>query len=139
MTGFLNAGVPNPISRITIASLEDLGYQVDYSKADTYGTEDLGTGCTCTRRQRSLLDMSHGEIRQFGLRSPSSTPRRRLNEELREYAIERGRAFLANNTAAGPVSSKDASNEEYEYVGDQVVSVVVEDDGSIFSVVVTPA
>ena len=136
MTGFLVPGVPNPISRITIASLEDMGYQVDYSKAEDYGTEDLGAGCTCPRRQRSLLDMSHGEARQLGLGSPNAT-RRRLSEEMRESAIESGRAFLANNRA-GSVSSK-VFNEEYEYVGDQVVSVVIGDgDGGLFGIVVRP-
>jgi hypothetical protein len=35
MTGFLNPGV-NPISRLTIAALEDLGYEVDYGAADPY-------------------------------------------------------------------------------------------------------
>ena len=35
MTGFLNAGT-NPISRMTIGSLEDMGYEVDYSTADPY-------------------------------------------------------------------------------------------------------
>lgn len=35
MTGWLNNGV-NPMSRITIASLADLGYQVDITKADSY-------------------------------------------------------------------------------------------------------
>lgn len=35
MTGFLNPGV-NPLSRMTIGSLEDLGYAVDYGVADPY-------------------------------------------------------------------------------------------------------
>lgn len=35
MTGWIGAG-SNPISRVTIASLEDLGYTVDYTKADPY-------------------------------------------------------------------------------------------------------
>ncbi|MGD1855923.1 MAG: proprotein convertase P-domain-containing protein [Leptolyngbyaceae cyanobacterium] len=35
MTGFLNLG-SNPLSRLTIASLEDLGYAVDYTAADSY-------------------------------------------------------------------------------------------------------
>jgi len=35
MTGFLNPAV-NPISRLTIASLEDLGYVVNYAAADPY-------------------------------------------------------------------------------------------------------
>jgi hypothetical protein len=36
MTGFLNQGSSNPLSRLTIASMEDLGYSVDYSQADDY-------------------------------------------------------------------------------------------------------
>lgn len=35
MTGFLNPAI-NPISRLTIASLEDLGYAVNYGAADPY-------------------------------------------------------------------------------------------------------
>ena len=35
MTGFLNSGV-NPISRLSVAGLEDLGYEVDYDAADPY-------------------------------------------------------------------------------------------------------
>jgi hypothetical protein len=35
MTGFLNNGA-NPVSRMTIASLEDLGYEVNYAAADAY-------------------------------------------------------------------------------------------------------
>ncbi len=35
MTGFINAG-NNPVSRLTIASMEDLGYEVDISVAEDY-------------------------------------------------------------------------------------------------------
>lgn len=35
MTGFLNDGV-NPLSRVTIACFEDMGYAVDYGAADPY-------------------------------------------------------------------------------------------------------
>jgi hypothetical protein len=35
MTGFLDSG-PNPISRLTIGAFEDLGYRVDYARADAY-------------------------------------------------------------------------------------------------------
>ncbi len=35
MTGFLDGGV-NPLSRMTIASLEDLGYSVNYDAADPF-------------------------------------------------------------------------------------------------------
>ena len=35
MTGFLNEG-PNPMSRLTIAALQDMGYEVSYASADAY-------------------------------------------------------------------------------------------------------
>jgi subtilisin-like proprotein convertase family protein len=35
MTGFLNDG-PNPLSRLTIAALQDMGYEVSYASADAY-------------------------------------------------------------------------------------------------------
>ena len=36
MTGFLNSGQSNPLSRITAASLADLGYEVNLNAADSY-------------------------------------------------------------------------------------------------------
>jgi hypothetical protein len=35
MTGFLDSG-PNPVSRMTIGAFEDLGYKVDYARAEAY-------------------------------------------------------------------------------------------------------
>ena len=40
MTGFVN-GPPNPLSRVTVASLQDLGYVVDISKAEAYSLPSL--------------------------------------------------------------------------------------------------
>jgi hypothetical protein len=36
MTGFLNGGVPNPLSVVTIAAMGDEGYTVNYAAADPY-------------------------------------------------------------------------------------------------------
>lgn len=36
MTGFLDAAVPNPFSVITTASMQDLGYTVNYAASDSY-------------------------------------------------------------------------------------------------------
>ena len=36
MTGFLNGGVPNPLSVVTVASMGDEGYQVNYAAADPF-------------------------------------------------------------------------------------------------------
>lgn len=40
MTGFVNSA-PNPISRVTVASLQDLGYKVDLTKAEAFELPDL--------------------------------------------------------------------------------------------------
>ncbi len=44
MTGFLDAGVPNPISRVTIAQFADLGYQVDMGQADPFVIASTSSG-----------------------------------------------------------------------------------------------
>ncbi|GHF33146.1 hypothetical protein HNQ07_000305 [Deinococcus metalli] len=36
MTGYLNSGVKNPLSRISVGSLQDMGYAVNYAGADAY-------------------------------------------------------------------------------------------------------
>ncbi|MCP4656928.1 MAG: hypothetical protein GY856_16075 [bacterium] len=36
MTGYLDSGVVNPVSRLTIASIEDLGYEVNLEAADAF-------------------------------------------------------------------------------------------------------
>jgi hypothetical protein len=36
MTGYLQGNVPNPVSRVTIGAMEDLGYTVNYSAAEPY-------------------------------------------------------------------------------------------------------
>ncbi|MFN8053523.1 MAG: leishmanolysin-related zinc metalloendopeptidase [Acidimicrobiales bacterium] len=36
MTPNYNAGVPNPLSRVTLAALRDVGYTIDLDQADTY-------------------------------------------------------------------------------------------------------
>ena len=61
LTGRLNGGV-NPISRMSIASLSDLGYQVDLDADDPYqlpdfralsllGTDGEGSSCCCGPRR----------------------------------------------------------------------------------------
>jgi Leishmanolysin len=130
MTGNLTQGVKSPLSRITIGSMQDLGYTVSYSTADSYGTADLGVGCTCRRLQRSMLDMPHGKARQLGVRNPNSKPRR-LNDEIKQEAIDFGTSILSERS-----SSKLGGNMTIVDVGKQVVAVLVQDSGAIYSVVV---
>jgi hypothetical protein len=47
MTGFVEAaGVPMPISRMTVGSLQDMGYTVNYAAADPYSLPGGPSGTT---------------------------------------------------------------------------------------------
>lgn len=120
MTGGLNAG-KNPLSRISIAALDDMGYEVDYSTADPFTSDDLDRDCLC--RRRTLLDMMHGETHALGLRTASGVEtRRRISDSAYNTAILYGQKLLA---------ARDSL-----FIPSRVVSVLVEDNGSIFGVVV---
>jgi hypothetical protein len=56
MTGYLNSGVANPASRLTIASMEDLGYQVLYGAAESYTRVFTAPP---VQRTAPLIDLSH--------------------------------------------------------------------------------
>jgi Ca2+-binding RTX toxin-like protein len=62
MTGFLNAGV-NPLTRLTVAQFADLGYQVDFARADpdNAGTVVSAMGLGASTRLRN----SSGPLGQF--------------------------------------------------------------------------
>ncbi len=55
MTGILNSNVPNPISRMTLASMQDLGYNIDLSKADSYSIPAAGTASVSDRAGKNDL------------------------------------------------------------------------------------
>lgn len=40
----------NPLSRVTIGTLQDLGYDVDYQTADVFDASDLDASCICGNR-----------------------------------------------------------------------------------------
>ena len=53
MTGFLDPGVANPITRLTVAQFADIGYQVDFAAADSLNlTSSLTTSNLVQDRQR---------------------------------------------------------------------------------------
>jgi hypothetical protein len=52
MTGFVNAGTPNPLSAVTIASFADLGYTVDVSQAEVFTGSVLMPGAPTSPQSR---------------------------------------------------------------------------------------
>lgn len=131
MTGYSSSG-SSPLSRITVATLKDLGYTVDYSTADTFTASDLDPSCVC--RRRTLMDMIHGETRQLGLRLPG-VKRRQLSEEAYNAAMTYGQAILASRKVDALMDMGDIS-PDIIYVADKVVNVLVADKGGYFDVTV---
>src|SRR5213078_4063689 len=57
MTGFLNSGVPNPLSVITTAAMGDLGYVVNYAASEPYTVANVAG----LRAQPSLPQIELGD------------------------------------------------------------------------------
>jgi hypothetical protein len=131
MTGYLDSGT-NPLSRITVATLQDLGYSVDYSTADVFTRSNLNPTCLC--RRRSLMDMIHGETHPLGLRV-SGVEHRRLSDDAYKTAMAYGQEILASRKVGALLTMGDMSPDVI-YVADKVVHVLVADNGGIFDVIV---
>ena len=158
MTGKTNGLTTLPLSRITIAGLEDLGYTVDYSQAQTYtcSTEmDASCVCACSSR-RALFDgavrpiddttgneedrMEMEEIEEVLSQQPKRRKNhRRLSDEGREAAIAQGKSLLESRKQERSATSYSLLNSEGDggvYIGDQVINILYMEDGHIFDVLV---
>jgi hypothetical protein len=137
-----------PLSRITVASFEDLGYAVNYANADPFGVDDLNPDCVCRRRGRNMAVA--GEA--WWLLSPSSdannstgvtrSRRRRLSEELYREAVEFGLSMLQASSdqyaSANMVEEGDDSKTQTTtFVGDRWITVLMRDGDDFFDVLVT--
>jgi len=131
MTGFIEQGqLLAPLSRLTIAGLEDLGYTVDYSTADAFGVGDLNLAvcplCSLPRQLRSVGS------RQLGVDEGLAKPRK-LKDSVRMEAVQYGLALLQEEKQQVSTIGPDiAANDKW-------ISVVVEDpeeEGGVYSVIV---
>lgn len=118
MTGYLNLGVQAPLSRVTVGGLEDIGYEVDYKRADPYRL-DSQARCNCAAG-RSLRE------------SLGAPYRRRVSEGVVEEAIQWGREQLKLQAA-----SEEDPEEDTIYLGDKLIVVYVFDGDQIVEVPVT--
>jgi Leishmanolysin len=138
MTGYLNNGL-NPLSRITIATLGDLGYTVDYSTAESYSTNDVAASCRCGLRSLSE-SIQPNTAHQLGT-SHKSTQRRSLSEEAHQMAVNYGQSILQTRQAGKTFTFRDGLNQigdDVLYVGNKAVIVFVEEGGAFFDVTVFP-
>jgi len=128
MTGTISlfSASTQPLSRMTIATLEDIGYTVDYSTADSYTAADMASFCKCTSRRLGAPEVEEGG---GGRRHR----RRQLTEENLNNAIAYGQSILANFTGTQIV----APGNEGEPIEVYKVVVFYEQDGFVHDVHVT--
>lgn len=115
-----------PISRLTIAGLEDLGYQVDYSQAEAYSAANMNAKCRCNNRVR----------RNLFAEQKNATSQRRLSDEGWQNAIEHGQRILDLNREQISIVPETSTVRD---IGGDVVFVLYHEDDSIYSVMVTSA
>ena len=119
------------LSKITLGSLQDMGYQVDYSKADFTNGAFFQSKCQCNRRL---------EEEAFGTNMTMSDikPRRQLSDEGRAIAeayglsvLEETRAEIEQTQSLLPMEDENVAD-----IGGHVVAVMYEEDGFAYDVIV---
>lgn len=126
MTPVLSRGLVNPLSRVTVATLEDIGYTVDYTAADSYDASHLDPSCVCDRRDRSLSDQTiHSGDRQTV---------RTLLSGARQKAVEFGKRILDSRDMglSGRFSSKEGGT-----ISNTISVFYRDEDGSVKDVIVS--
>jgi hypothetical protein len=124
MTGFRTGGTP--LSRITIGSLFDLGYTVNFEAADPFTVADLGScGSFCPaaghrhlRKTDQLISPKMGAID------------RKLSDEGMAIMKEYAKVKLAKMKSAAPMDLPDG----VEYVGDKFIDIIYEENGNIHAI-----
>ena len=126
MTGFDSGGME--LSRVTIGSLEDLGYIVDYSQADNYTSSHIAESCLC---DPSLA--SHGNLRT----EKKPNKKRKLSDKGQKQAVEFGQKHLKDMEKHSKTHDKVIQDSPVLFVADQVVSVLFVENGLVHAVEVS--
>ena len=105
----------NQLSTITVASLADMGYQVNYGPAETLTLLNLNPNCWCTRRRL-----------QRRIQTDEGSTRPQLSEEGLQNAIRYGQRVLA----------EDQRVRSNNGLVNSAISVFYEEGGTIFGVTV---
>jgi Leishmanolysin len=165
MTTTLNDG-SNPLSRITVGGLEDLGYVVDYSNAGAYTRDNIDPSCLCNVRkdrqllrqhnlnEKSLFGGKHGDVVSLDDLIPGQSKRenkeqRQLSESLRQYALTYGLQILDESAARrswasavldlrqGDGTERNSRDpKRVRYAGHYYISIIMRQGDDYFGVLV---
>ena len=120
------------ISRITLGALEDLGYVVNYTAADPYGMNDIGTCSGCNRRNLKHSSSTSSAMIDEHPKSKTSCH----SGVVHQRALRHGRKMLRDVHDHHMKQSKPTTTPEgFMYVGNRRVTVMYEhEDGILCSV-----
>lgn len=123
-----DGSVPYQLSRITVAAMQDIGYEVDLSAADPYTSANMDASCVCNNGRHADKTEVH----------PA------LSDELREEATAYGKRVLTRkhkDRQRRLRKNPGLKDEEYaqggNYVGDQVMFLLVRENGIQHTLIVT--
>jgi len=154
------------LSALTVAALEDLGYEVDYAAADPFSAASLDPACRCEapasitaasleslekpkkRRKNGKKKKKHSErqltttssgssvVHSSNVRKVHGAGRRRLSEAGLDAARAYGIWYLKDAALKARTVLTDPL-DKYSFVGDKLVSVLYREEGHIYAVDVT--
>jgi hypothetical protein len=127
MTGYVERGQSMPLSRLTIASLKDMGYGVNLNAADKFSKDRLGNcGNFCPEAHRQLR-----VGRQVNIMAKKKG---QVSEEGHATILEAAAKEMQKAHAMRPRDLPDGMT----YVADQLITVYIEDtDGRVKEETVT--
>ncbi|CAB9509473.1 zinc metalloendopeptidase [Seminavis robusta] len=117
-----------PITRLTIAGLEDMGYTVDYSHAQGFDSSDMDPSCLCNRRDRRNLK---GDTVVRKLDGPEH---RQLSAEGMAKAMSYGQEIIAQNKEEINLLPETEGAID---LGGQLIYVLYMEDETVYSIQVT--
>jgi hypothetical protein len=127
MTGYVETGQSMPLSRLTIASLKDMGYGVNLNAADKFSKERLrncGSYCPGAHRQLRVGRQAH----------PLEEKKGKVSEEGHLTILEAAAKEMQKAHAMKPRHLPDGMI----YVADQLITVYIQDtDGKVKEETVT--
>lgn len=144
MTGFVDSNMP--ISALTIASLDDIGYVVDYNAADEYDGSD--TTCCTSSIGYSPSEPSKPPLSDLGRATAVAYGREVLNERQHHTSIfeqpqdenQHHSSIFEQPHDGSPHRSSifaESHDDKLIYVGNRIIVVLIEEDGFIYDVHVT--
>lgn len=142
MTGLLSSAV-SPLSNITIGSLNDLGYVVDYSKADPYTASNVNPACLCNRRELNeypLVLNKNDDDPSIRSSHEHRANHRKLSEEGLTIATNYGQKLLQDNNKFYNTRSNEVRiNQDLNYVAHLGIRIYYYKNDIIHDIWVTPA